>query len=166
MTLRKSPGQRGIRTHLIHSLTPAGMRRLRASWRVGEENAIIRATGCGDAANTKPLTPAGCPAANCSALTAKDYQVQIDHGDYWSESTDVPRCRHNVQPMNTLKGLAEEDWDRCSGGSGTTSESARAAASGEGYRTRARIKVVVEDCADKPNDQADPQNGRRETQPK
>lgn len=78
------------------------------------------------------------------------YQVQIDHGDYWSESTDVLAVSPQRAAYEYLKGLAEEDWDWCS----VEWHNIRVRKGGgewEGYRMRARIKVVVEDYADKPN---------------
>lgn len=79
------------------------------------------------------------------------YQVQIDHGDEWSKSTDVFAVSPQRAAYDLLKELAQEDWDWCS----VEWHNLRVRKGGgewEHYRMRARIVVMVEDYADKPND--------------
>lgn len=73
------------------------------------------------------------------------YQVQIDHGDYWSTPTDVLADSARRAAQEHLKALAEEDSEWCS-----TEWLSLRARIGDGeweyFRLRARIHVLVEDC--------------------
>lgn len=81
------------------------------------------------------------------------YQVQIDHGDYWSETCDVLAASPRLAAMFFLQEIAMENHDWCC----EEYHSVRVKFGGgewEHYQLRARLSVVVEDYADKPNDHA------------
>ena len=73
------------------------------------------------------------------------YQVQIDRGDYWSESCDVMAASPRLAAMFLLQEMATEDHEWCS----EWPHSIRVKI-GDGeweyYRCKARLTIVVEEC--------------------